>query len=66
MGAYEEHWVRRHPVTLDGPFPFIAGEFPNRAFVHGVMQGIAIGQRRYVYQRRVGEASYTAILRRIS
>jgi hypothetical protein len=66
VGAYEAHWARRHPVTIDGPFPFVAGNFPARAFVQSVMRGVAIGQRRYVYQSRVGEASYTAVIRRIS
>ncbi len=66
MGAYEAHWARRHPVTIDGPFPFVAGDFPSRAFVQDVIRGVAIGQRRYVYQSRVGEASYVAIIRRLS
>ena len=66
IGAYEAHWALRHPITIDGPFPFVVGEFPNRAFVAGLIRGLAIGQRRYVYQSRVGDASYTAIVQRFS
>jgi hypothetical protein len=64
IGAYEDHWARRHPVTIDGPFPLLVGEFPNRAFIAAAIRGLAIGQRKYLHQSHVGSVSYTAVLRR--
>lgn len=66
VGTYEEHWAKRHPVTIDGSFPFVASSFPTRAFVVGILRGLAVGQRRYVYQSRIDNASYTAIVQRLS
>jgi hypothetical protein len=63
--AYEAHWFNRH-ASLDGPFPFQHGTFPGRSFVHGCISTMAIGHRKLVYQGRVGDAAYTATVRRFS
>jgi hypothetical protein len=63
----EDHWTRRHPVTIDGPFPFppdYAG-WPTRAFVQGVIKGMAIGHRKYLFQMKTGCAAYTAQISRL-
>jgi hypothetical protein len=59
--AYEAHWARHH---VD-PFPFHHGSFPGRSFVLGCISTMAIGHRKLVYQGRVGDAAYTATLRRM-
>jgi hypothetical protein len=63
----EDHWTRRHPTTIDGPFPFPynAKSWPTRAFVQGVVAGMAIGNRRYLFQMRIGCAAYTAQVSRV-
>jgi hypothetical protein len=64
-GVAEDHWNRHHR-TLTGEFPFSAhtAQWPSRAFVQTAMTGLSIGRRAYLYQSSVGDAAYTAILRR--
>jgi hypothetical protein len=58
----ENHWIRRHPVTIDGPFPFpydYAG-WPSRVFIQSAITGMAIRHRKYLFQMKNGCAAYTA------
>ncbi len=63
----EDHWTRRHPVAIDGPFPFPYDYegWPTRAFIQGVITGMAIGHRKYLFQMQVGPAAYTAKISRV-
>lgn len=64
--ALEDHWVRKHPVTIDGPFSFPPNYkgWPTRAFVQSIIAGLPIGNRRYLFQMKNGCATYTAMVMR--
>jgi hypothetical protein len=66
-GAYAEHWDSRH-ATLDGPFPFppTYNDWPSRAFVYGSISTMAIGHRKYLFQVKEGDASYSVTVQRIA
>lgn len=76
-GTYADHWNRRRDArqlcchsrhaTLDGPFPFpeSLSLFPSRSFVQGTISTMAIGQRKYLFQLREGDAAYTATVQRV-
>ncbi len=63
----EDHWARRHPVTIDGlfPFPYDYNGWPTRTFIQDIIVKMAIGSRRYLFQMSAGCASYTATIKRV-